>query len=343
MKFKENSDIPEGWEGGFAESNPAFAYPDPDLSSLDMLDNMANIKLLTRQQKVRWPEFSWQTEQGNPDSRCYQMFAPYISRLGYTDKGRVYSIICPQQGTWILDEICLNIEVTVTGQRGWANEDNREIAGDMTVEAKIWFTPSKYQGSKLQALWPILELINPKFALNKANAIRIETHSPTDPNEDIFPLLKGETTNFPIPEFAKHYDNPEDDNPAWSVGNLEVKIGNIKKTGDNVVDELNEVVMKAFNMASGNMLEPGNVLAWNVWFEAPKLVVTKEWENHAELWRASIDAHHGSPNGGKGEGTNPQYYDGTPFKPLEAKGKNAIDEIIDKMKEITFKHIRDNI
>lgn len=64
-----------------------------------MLDNMANIDLLQRQQAIKWPEFCWETEKGNLNlKRCFQMFAPDISRLGYTDTGRVYSIICPQQG-----------------------------------------------------------------------------------------------------------------------------------------------------------------------------------------------------------------------------------------------------
>src|ERR1700744_3292490 len=99
MSGVQNSDIPPGWVGGFAGSNPAFAYPAPNLSSLPMLDNMANIDLLERQQAVKWPEFSWETVPGDPPPRCFQMFAPDISRLGYTDTGRVYSIICPQQGT----------------------------------------------------------------------------------------------------------------------------------------------------------------------------------------------------------------------------------------------------
>ena len=59
-----------GWKGGFEASNPAFSYPDPDLSSLPMLDNMANIPLLQRQLDVLWPEFSWQTVIGDESSRC---------------------------------------------------------------------------------------------------------------------------------------------------------------------------------------------------------------------------------------------------------------------------------
>src|SRR5689334_2007954 len=56
-----------GWIGGFAQSNPAFAYPDPDLTSLPLLDNMDNIDLLDRQQAALWPEFSWESQKGSPD------------------------------------------------------------------------------------------------------------------------------------------------------------------------------------------------------------------------------------------------------------------------------------
>ena len=92
----DSTSVPPGWIGGFAAPNPAFAYPDPDLDSLPMLDNMANIDQLDRQQAVLWPEFSWETVPGDPASRCFQMFAPDISRIGYTDAGRVYSRPWPQ-------------------------------------------------------------------------------------------------------------------------------------------------------------------------------------------------------------------------------------------------------
>ena len=134
------------WIGGFAQSNPAFAYPNPDLSSLPLLDNMANIDSLDRQQAIVWPEFSWETQKGSADpKRCFQMFAPDISRVGYTNTGRIYSIICPQQGVCFDSIGCMNIEVTVTGQRGWVDENSKLLAGDLTVEGKIWFSPSALQ------------------------------------------------------------------------------------------------------------------------------------------------------------------------------------------------------
>jgi hypothetical protein len=55
------------------------------------------------------------------------------------------------------------------------------------------------------------------------------------------------------------------------------------------------------------------VLTWNVWFTSPQLVDKVEWRAHAEKWRKSIDADHGSPDG---NGTTAKYFDGTPFKPI---------------------------
>lgn len=90
---------------------------------MPLLQNMDNIDKLQRRQKVLWPESSWQSEPAQADKkRCFQMFAPDISRIGYTNEGRVYSIICPQQGIRIKDILCLNVEITVTGQRGWVDE-----------------------------------------------------------------------------------------------------------------------------------------------------------------------------------------------------------------------------
>ena len=303
-----------GWIGGFAASNPAFAYPDPDrsdphpdLSSLPMLGNLDNIDKLQRQQPVKWPEFSWETIPGDSGSRCYQMFAPYISRLGYTNEGRVYSIICPQQGISSPKFGTLNVEVTVTGQRGWVDENAKQpLAADMKVEGKIWFSPSAMQNVKVKLLWALFDSLGLQFPTDKSKAICVTTHKPKEPKQPIFPLAYGETTAFPIPEFARH------ENEAWGVGHLGVEIGPIKKTGQKIVDDFNALVMA------------GNVLTWNVWFTAPCYVDKVEWATHAERWRRSIEADHGSPDG---EGTTAKYFDGTPFKPL----RSALDQEIGRL------------
>jgi hypothetical protein len=318
-----SGDILQGWIGGFAQSDPAFAYPDPDLSSLPLLGNMDNIGLLQRQQAAIWPEFSWETVPGDPTSRCFQMFAPDISRLGYTDTGRVYSIICPQQGSCSPSFGCLNIEVSVTGQRGWADETTRTLAADMTVEGKIWFSPSALQSSFVKFFWTLFANTGLPFPSDKANAIIVTLHKNKNPSQRILPVRIGETPLFKSPDFARH---PQ----AWAVANVEVEIGPIEKTGKAVVDEFNQLIMDVFNLASGNLLLPGNLLAWNVWVVAPAPVDQQEWKDHAEKWRKSIDADHGSPDG---QGTLPKYFDGTPFKPIDALIQEEIDKIIAFLKK----------
>jgi hypothetical protein len=288
-----------------------------------MLANMDNIDLLDRQQAVLWPEFSWETVPGDADSRCFQMFAPDISRIGYTDTGRVYSIICPQQGSCSPSLGCLNVEVSVTGQRGWVDETNKTLAADMTVEGKIWFSPSALEGPLVKLLWTLFADNGLPFPADKAHAIKVTTHREKDPSQPIFPVRSGEATLFRSPDFALH---PE----AWTVGNVEVEIGPIVSTGNEVVDGFNQLVMDVFNLASGNLLLPGNLLSWNVWFFSPQLVDRQEWRDHAEKWRESIDADHGSPDG---NGTSPRYFDGTPFTPIDAVVEEEIDKLIAYLKE----------
>ncbi|MDE5107748.1 MAG: hypothetical protein O4808_11995, partial [Trichodesmium sp. St17_bin3_1_1] len=265
----------DGWVGGFEQSNPAFAYPNPDLSSLDFLDNMDNIKLLQRQQKVLWPEFSWKTEPDKEDGkRCYRMFAPDISRLGYTNEGRIYSIICPQSGYSSPTLGSLNVEVTVTGNRGWVNEDTKELAADMGVIGKIWFAPSAKDNKYLNLFKRYFEDKNLGFPFSKANAIQVRTHAPNDPGQSKFKVSQGSSTRFPIPEFAKH------EGIAWALGHIEVQIGELIETGQEEVDRFNQFILDIFNLASGNMLKNGNMLTWNLWLNAPELVDVDEWQGH---------------------------------------------------------------
>ncbi len=327
MTGETNTNLVPGWVGGFEESNSQFAYPDPNLTALPMLDNMANIDKLQRQQAVKWPEFSWETQKGQPDpKRCFQRFSHNISRLGYTDKGRVFSIICPQQGTYSPSFGALNVEVTVTGQRGWVNESTKQLAADMEVVGKIWFSPSAHQKEYVKLLWNFFKKSNLPFPFDKANAIRVTTHKPGNPKQPVFPLRLGETTDFKIPNFAKHKDE------AWDVANLGVEIGPITKVGHSLVDEFNELVMDVFNMGSGNMLQEGNILTWDVWFTPPQLVNVKEWRDHAEYWRDSIDSDHGSPGG---KSSKARYFDGAEFKPLD----NMLDVEREKIEAFIKKHL----
>jgi hypothetical protein len=312
-----------GWVGGFSTSKPQFAYPDPDLSSLPLLHNMDNIRLLDRQLDVLWPEFSWETVPGDPASRCFQMFAPDISRAGYDKAGRVYSIICPQQGAYTKTLGDLNVEVTVTSQRGWVDESVIErdydlVAADMNVSAQIWFGPA----AKNKAAYKLLEFIMNEeglpFPLDKANAIQLNLHHVGDPDKPTISVRSGISHAFASPDFARHEED------AWAVANVAVQIGSIVPRNNEKVDDFNAMIMDIFNLGSGNLLTEGNVLTWNVWVDAPTIVDQAEWKAHAEKWRHSIDTGHGSPDGA---GSPPRYCDGTSFKPVDALLEKELDLI----------------
>lgn len=318
----------DGWVGGFAQVKPEFAYPNPNLDALVLQDNMVNIDKLVRQQKVVWPEFSWETEQGNKDSRCYQMFAPDISRLGYNSLGRVFSIVCPQQGASSPTLGSFNVEVTVTGNRGWADETTKEIAADMSVAGKIWFAPSAHENKFVKLIGEYFKKHNLPFPFSKSNAIVIPTSLKGDVGQPMFPLTKGASSDFPIPDFAKH------EGISWSLAHLDVQIGGVEPTGVKVVDDFNQLILDLFNIASGNMLQKGNTLSWNVWFTAPELVNQQEWQDHAEKWRKSIDVDNMSPDGPGGKA---RYFDGTPFSPL----KGILTEELPKVVTFIKEHIKE--
>ncbi len=321
-----------GWKGGFSTSDPKFAYPDPDLSCIELTDNMANINKLTRYVDVLWPEFSWETVPGDPNSRCYQMFAPDISRGGYDDRGQFWSIICPQQGIYSPSFGSLNIEVTVTGQRGWIDEtveirDYNLLAADITVKGQVWFAPSARDTFAYNLLKLLCELKGLPFPLDKANAIQVNLFKVGgDPKTKILPVRSGLNGDYSNPNFALHLDE------AWGVANVAVEIGSVVTCGNPVIDDFNAMIMDIFNLGGGNVLKEGNVLTWNVWFDAPTLVDREAWAEHAAFWRHSIDTGHGSPDG---QPSTPRYFDGTPFKPIDA----VIEAELDKINAWLKKHV----
>lgn len=304
--------IPAGWIGGFSDNPPDQPYPNSALlASLPFEGNLNNIPNITRMLRAKWPEFSWPTTPGDPTTRMYQMFAPDISRLGYDDTGRVWSIICPQQGVYFPAlGVTMNIEVTVTGNRGWINETattEQLFAADITIKPTIWFSPDSADGWFWQQLVKLDNLWNNELPLSKVKGIRINA---TDENglPDI-QVRMGERADYAFPDRTKHWRDY-----AWAVANLAVLIGNIDSTPNSKVNEFNSWVMDLFNTGSGNLLLAGNVLTWNLWAGSPELVNQEEWENHAQYWRYSIDVNHRPP---EGEGSTIADFNGNPFNPGE--------------------------
>jgi len=322
--------IPEGYVGGFADSKPQYAYPTekPDLDDLEIMDNLLNIDKLDRQQDVLWPEFSWLTTPGDETTRVYQRFAPNVSRLGYSNDGRIHSIICPQQGIHVPIIGNINIEVTVTGVRGWCKEPEKAFYADMGVVGKVWFSDEGNAPMIVKALQKIANW--DKFPFSKENAIVVGTHNRFEPWNPIFQVKNGTTTEYPIPQERQHWD----DN-AYGVGHIYVEIGKPEKTGDEKIDHLTNVIINIFNLAAGNKLKSGNVLSWNLWMAPPALVDREEWANHAEHWRQSINVEHEYP-GGENVHDYVTDYDGNKYAPpdfLSLAISTELHSFIEKWKQ----------
>lgn len=311
---QQPSFIPAGWIGGFSTQPPEQPYPNSQLlSSLPFEGNMNNIPGINRMLRAKWPEFSWEVTKGDPATRMYQMFAPDISRLGYDNTGRVWSIICPQQGVYFPTlGVTLNVEVTVAGNRGWMNElaSKEELfAADVKIRPTIWFSTDNVKGWFWQQLLTLNSKWSNKLPLSKEQGIRISTSNEEGTN-DIIEVRMGEYPDYPFPARASHWDDY-----AWTVANLAVKIGGIDSTSDSYVNEFNSWVMELFNLGSGNLLQENNTLIWNLWAGSPELVNQEEWTHHANYWRRSIEVNHLPP---EGEGTSITDINGNPFQISQA-------------------------
>jgi hypothetical protein len=290
-----------------------------------LADNMDNINNIKRMWRAKWPEFSWMTEPGDSSSRCYQMFAPDISRVGYGDPDpannnqcKVWSIMCPQQGIWIQAiEGTLNVEVTVTSSGGWVTENPMIIDAQITIQPKIWFSPDTIQNNTLiKLIWKLFEDCGIPFPSSKANAIKLNAHGVDQKDQpvqsNVLDIKTGMDPNYPVPTFAQHNEPDIFNQKAASCAYLAVEIGEVISSGSEIADWFNGLVMEIFNLASGNLLQYQNVLSWNVWVLAPEEVFTQEWQMHADYWRFSLDVNHRSP---EGSGRDPQYFSGKTFSP----------------------------
>ena len=191
-------------------------------------------------------------------------------------------------------------------------------AAALTVTGKICWMRAGRDKRVYKLLKMILEAEKLPFSDDKSNAIEVTLHRFGDPDQPIISIRSGVNPAFPNPDFATHQDE------AWAVANVAVQIGPIQPRHNLMGDEFNAMIMDIFNLGSGNLLQPGNVLTWNVWVDAPTIVDQAEWKAHAEKWRHSIDTGHGSPDG---DGTVPRYFDGTDFKPVDAIVEQELDLI----------------
>ena len=298
------SAVPEGWKGGFKDTHPDFCYQvvQPDLLDVPIMGNLENIDKITRMQRIFWPQFSWQSIPGDESSRIYEVFAKDISRIGYDDDGRIWSLICPQRGRFIPGLGTVFLEVTVTGVRGWVDEPTHSAYADIGVVGMLWIEADEN---------PVVEFISnildeKLFPFSKEHAVKVRAYEVGKPYEEFWPMTNGTDPAFYHPQFAQHWEE------AFSVYNLQVEIGKQIMTGEKLVDDFNALIIELFNSVSGNIFAQGQKVAWNVWANEPELVNTEEWKEHAGKWYQSIKVDHKYPEGDPGV---PLYFDGRPFEP----------------------------
>tara|TARA_B110000902_G_C14196759_1_gene546226 strand:- start:57 stop:1325 length:1269 start_codon:yes stop_codon:yes gene_type:complete len=333
-KDKYVNGVLPGWIGGFKESLPGNG----NISNLDMLHNTTNHNKITRQLKILWPEFSWNTTgdwNNSNDNRVYQRFAKDMSRIGYDDTGKIYNVICPQFGSYTPIGTIVN-EVQVTEVRGWIDEkalrNGKEdwMNGEIKVQARIWFEQSEVKHNKL--LRKIMDLAHDMgfpFPTSKDNALIVKTKDAYTGNE--FAKVKsGYAKKFSPPEFTKHESSdPELDKemdcpgctPAVGVCHLHVIIDDAISFGDSDKDIMNQFLLNLINISVHNMFLKGNVVSWNINVSSPESVDFKEWKHHNEFWQRSLGDIHSVSHSGQ---TFPKYKNGD----IIPEGNITIEDVL---------------
>ena len=231
---------PPGWRGGFVGTNADFAYPNvsnPNTITIPYTSNkqIDNIRKITRWQNVTFPEFSWCVTNGIEASRIYTRFDQNISRVGYDNSGRIWSIVCPQKSWPISNVGHVTLEATVNYQRGWVDEPNKLMYGQLSVSGYLWIDFHK-RSKLLKKVASILHKDDGmtsaeataggkepgkgffyKFPFNKANAMYVPSHTQGDCNQPAFPLITGNDPGIPQPNFTLHFDESFDSSHMFSL------------------------------------------------------------------------------------------------------------------------------
>jgi hypothetical protein len=316
-KYKSNTR--ENWKsinprfrpfrGGFKESIGM------NINNLDFLSNTMNHNKITRQMKVLCPEFSWNPtgkSGGSNDinERVHQRFSRDISRFGYDDTGKLYGLICPQSGSdTILGTLCA--EVRVQEVRGFVDEEaivdsskGDWIKGDIKVTGHVWFENSDITKPN-RFLAQLMNLAQSaglnSLPINKESSIKIPTYNGHGANNKgvaagvsnrYLRIVPGYNPTYTPPPFTLHEDDstsPEEGGQMAASCYLVARLGEIDTTGLTPRGvKIQQLILDVFNDTVGNMLKPGNDLAWNINVDAPESVDINEYKAHSEFWRRSL-------------------------------------------------------
>ena len=162
------------------------------------------------------------------------------------------------------------------------------------------------------------------FLIQKKNALIINT------KEKFITVKKNKNPAIKVPKNHSH------EKEAYTVSYLEATIGKMKKTNNKLIDDFNELLLEAMNIYTGNIFKEGSKLSWNLWMSCPQQVSQKEWKDHANYWRESIDSDLGYPTG---EETIPENKNGKKFQPDLEYGIQELATFIEKNIESEVKNV----
>jgi len=292
--------------------------------------NNGSIGNPTRMMRALHPEFSWLSN----GRRVYKKFACDISRIGYTNEGRVTALICPQVGNDAGPFGHINIEVTVTKVRGFVDEtklpqqtiqltsdqitpEDAWINSEFEVVVQAWF-PEVRDTTKVSPT--VTKLLNfferffgATFPSSKANAIKVSTtdYATRGPNL----LMKaGLNPDVPRPEFTEHDDVCGSCYvSAWCAEKPKLPVLPSNASEDDkfnraATGELHQSLLDIVNIAGHDILK--GALNWNLYATCPEKVDMNDWERHRDVWQHSIL----TPTGVSHSGVRTDMYeDGTPL------------------------------
>lgn len=293
-----------GYIGGFAQSNKAFTYPKPDLSSLIMEDNLTNTAHIQRVLGIKYPIFSWETQPGKKDTkRVFLEFPDYIAQFGYDDQGQIHALQCPQMAFASPLLGMINAEVSITSVRGWVDEKAKSLAADATTTVQLWFSPEGLKNPIVTQLRAYLMRTKLPFPDQKKNSVKVTCHAPGNQKKPIYGFRAGENPTYKSPDFASVNHKPD----VWAVGYANVTVGEVLKTGHPIVDKFNAMFINLYNETTGGLFKPGTELGWNIALVAPVNITPKNYRDEAVCWRASLDMEHCEHSNVNGI---PKYYNG---------------------------------
>merc|ERR1712238_10067 len=185
----------------------------------------------------------------------------------------------------------------VAGVRGWTKETKdteRSSCIDIGVMVQFWLSSDDHTSPFFKVL---LEFMNEhaqgQLPLEKSKAIQIETSEVNNLRQPLSRVSSGMSPGISVPLEKQHWDE------AYAVINLSIQINKIKSVDNqlDIVTDFNHLLIAIFNISGGNMMKPGNILSWNIWFQEPELVDKVEWKTHAERYRKSVDVRFTNFNG----------------------------------------------